>query len=136
VALDPNGIWQYEETDAEATASDLLNLLAVSVSDVVGDLNVAVAGKEDDLGDTGWVTCPAAGGWTHNSPVRVRRIGAVVHIKGTVSNSSATSYTVAATFGSSTSWGGAYIDSAGNLNVYSSSTSAAFRRLGGLWMVG
>lgn len=36
--LDANGVWQYEETDAEATASGLLNLGMASVSAVVGGL--------------------------------------------------------------------------------------------------
>lgn len=48
--LDTNGIWQYDETDNEATSSDLLNLLAASTSAAVGDLDdrVTVADEKSD----------------------------------------------------------------------------------------
>lgn len=84
MALDTNGIWQYQETDAEATASDLLNLLADSTSDKVADLMALIANKQNVLGDTGWVDIAINSGFaaqgSSNKP-QVRRIGKVVYAR-------------------------------------------------------
>lgn len=53
--LDFNGIWHYTEDDSEATASDLLNLLAASVSTKVAALSLDLLGKEDTVTDPGRV---------------------------------------------------------------------------------
>ncbi|MCB7135365.1 hypothetical protein [Cellulosimicrobium marinum] len=50
MALDTNGIWQYTEGDSEATASDLLNLLAASTSDRVGDFDSRMDTAEGKFG--------------------------------------------------------------------------------------
>jgi hypothetical protein len=72
--LDAYGIWQYEETEAAAPFSVLLNKLAGSVSAVVAP----------HLTDTGWVTIPTtlASPWT--ASLKARRIGKRVSWKGTV----------------------------------------------------
>lgn len=84
MALDANGVWQYEETDSEATASDLLNLGMASVSTRINTLQADIDGKEPELGDTGWVAVPVGSGYsayTGYEP-QVRRIGSVVHWRG------------------------------------------------------
>ncbi|MBD8077701.1 hypothetical protein [Cellulosimicrobium arenosum] len=80
--IDSNGIWQYEETDAEATASDLLNLLATSTSDAVSDVNVRVDGLTPD---TGRFDLTPSDGITVVSELNARRVGDVVEITGYVS---------------------------------------------------
>lgn len=84
MALDSNGIWQYEETDAEATASDLLNLGMGSVSARVGDLQDEVDAKQDEIGDTGWVNVTIGSGFAAQSgqTPQVRRIGSVIYARG------------------------------------------------------
>lgn len=57
MALDANGIWQYNETDAAATASDLLNLLAESTSDAIEAVNDRVDGL---LPEADWATITLA----------------------------------------------------------------------------
>lgn len=71
---DANGIYQYDETDNEATFSELLNLGMESVSET--------------LADTGWVPITAAPGFTKSSDAAVRRFGDLVAFRGTVSKSS------------------------------------------------
>lgn len=58
---DSNGIWQYAETDAEATASDLLNLGQASVSTAVGALRARAAVLEQP--DSDFAAIPLASGW-------------------------------------------------------------------------
>lgn len=94
MALDGNGIWQYQETDAAATASQLLNRLASSTSQRVGALATAVDGKEPELGDTGWVALPINGDFQAFSTVldvpEYRRRGDWVELTGKVKPSNAT----------------------------------------------
>ena len=88
--LDPNGIWQYEETDAEATASDLLNLLAASVSARVADLQVNVDSKQPAEPDSGWVGVGFGSSYSDASsayPVQVRKRGPEVRMRGSVRRS-------------------------------------------------
>jgi hypothetical protein len=72
--LDANGIWQYEETEAAAPISTMLNRLAASVSGILAPI----------VHDTGWVTIPTSlpSPWT--STMKVRRIGSAVRWKGSV----------------------------------------------------
>jgi hypothetical protein len=72
--LDANGIWQYEETEAAAPVSTMLNRLAGSVSDVV----------EPIANDTGWVSVPIALGAPWTGSLKARRIGSEVRWKGSV----------------------------------------------------
>lgn len=59
--LDSNGIWQYTETEAASLASDMLNRLSSSVSDVVEDLDTRVSATEAN--DASWTALPLAAGW-------------------------------------------------------------------------
>lgn len=80
MALDANGIWQYQETDAAAPVSTMLNLLADSVSDVVGP----------HTHDTGWTTVPIALASPWTGSLKVRKIGSRVNWKGSVDPNSTT----------------------------------------------
>ncbi len=93
MALDSNGIWSYEETDSEATASDLLNLLADSTSNTVADLQAQVDSKQPLLGDTGWIDATLSNAFVKynaSSLVQYRRIGSQVQIRGIVKPANAT----------------------------------------------
>lgn len=70
MALDANGIWQYEETEAAAPVSTMLNRLAESVSDAVEPL-VTVSGPH---------AVAAAAGYA--STLTVERVGRVVYATG------------------------------------------------------
>jgi hypothetical protein len=70
-ALDSNGIWQYDETDVESTASELLNKLAESTSDEIGDdrvrltaLEAVQRGKVNTTGAAGGSSPPVFWGGT------------------------------------------------------------------------
>jgi hypothetical protein len=49
VPLDVNGIWQYEESDDEATASALLNLAQAATSTRIGELDAALLTKAPEV---------------------------------------------------------------------------------------
>ncbi|MFD4990768.1 hypothetical protein ACFWH7_19575 [Cellulosimicrobium cellulans] len=93
MALDSNGIWIYSETDAEATASDLLNLLAESTSDAVEDLNDRI---DAQLPETDWTALTlnsprfALYGAGADGPVSYMRWGRMVQIHGVISPGDAT----------------------------------------------
>jgi hypothetical protein len=88
MALDANGIWQFEEGDEDATASDLFNRLASSTSARVGDLQTSVNGKEPTQTDSGWEPLTVLGGYAAQAGFapRVRRIGKRVTFDGGISN--------------------------------------------------
>lgn len=93
MALDSNGIWQFEESDPASPFSDLLNLLAASTSDKVEDLSGAIAaldalwsGAEADIAvSSGWAATDSQG----HRP-RVRALGPLVLGQGSFTRGGAT----------------------------------------------
>lgn len=77
-ALDPHGIWIYDENDPAAPFSALLNMLAESVSDAVGPY----------VGDSGWQTLSVSSGWTVDETLRCIKIGSVVYLHGVITSAS------------------------------------------------
>lgn len=74
MALDSNGVWQYEETDSEATASDLLNLGMASVSGRVAGIDASLQAVDDrsvTLTGTQVVSSVASGSGALDSAVAV-----------------------------------------------------------------
>lgn len=86
-ALDANGVWQYGEDDPASPVSDLLNLLAASVSSRIGALAAAVASPPPTSATvaltSSWTTNPAdvnslvrrAGRWHLDATIRSAAAG-------------------------------------------------------------
>lgn len=83
-ALDPQGIFKYDDTENWSPQDDYQNLLANSVSTTVADIRAEIADLEL-LADSGWVPITTLGpGWTAypGHPPRVRKVGDRVDIAG------------------------------------------------------
>lgn len=101
MALDANGIWQYNETDAAATASDLLNLLAESTSDAIEAVNDRVDGLLPETAWTNLALSQATAGTNNfklygagsDGPVRYTRWGRMVQVHGVVGPNTAAAVT-------------------------------------------
>jgi hypothetical protein len=84
-----NGIWNYaaDGSDAYATTAEMLNALADSASDTVGDINADIAALEAQVVPASWqnVTITASGWSTHGTfPLQLRRVGSRVEWRGGV----------------------------------------------------
>lgn len=95
-ALDAEGVYRYDETDDASPFSDLLNLLAGSVSTVISGLRNRITSLENPA-DTGWVpitpanTGNAATSWnapTGGSAMQVRKRLGRIQWRGVQRNNS------------------------------------------------
>lgn len=87
--LDPNGIWIYEETDAEATASDLLNLGQEATSTRIGELQDDVDAKAPTIVLTPPTVLPLAGNFNLSNgglgrAPRYQKYGRVAEVEGAI----------------------------------------------------
>lgn len=74
------GVYVYAEDDTAPNAAGMLNKLGASLTTVVAALKAAIL-------DTGWVDLTPESGWT-STGAAVRRIGAVVYFKGSLTKPS------------------------------------------------
>lgn len=104
-ALDPNGVYQYAESDAASPVSDLLNLGMESVSDQLVADRLRLTALETATADTGWLTLtlpagtttPGGSGGADLTP-KIRRVGKVVYVRGRCTSTSGDITTLATGF--------------------------------------
>lgn len=87
--IDSQGVYRYGEADERPLGSDLLNLLAESVSDTVGDVRDAIQVLADLTTPQEIAPGAVAPGFTVGTNNLITKVGRLVHVQFHVTKSSA-----------------------------------------------